>query len=394
MSTHLRKLHAGQAHPEPTAAPNLSFPTRYADILDRIAAIDPVRYGRSRNFLNGALTYLSPYLSRGVISTRQVYEVLQARGFTFDDKQKLASELGWRDYFQRVWEARGDELFTDLRQPQPGAQHHQLPRALPEARTGIAAVDGYLRQLPATGYLHNHLRMYVASLACCIGRAHWSAPAAWLYYHLLDGDLASNTCSWQWVAGAFASKQYYCNQENINHYTGSQQHHTYLDVAYSELPTLPVPPELQATVAPDLETPLPVTPTPIIDPARPLLLYNSYHLDPQWRADEPANRILLLEPSHFRRFPVSGAVLAFIQQLATDNIPGIQVFVGEVTELPHLADVPAIYTRQHPTTAHYPGIHDAHSWLVPEVAGYFPSFFSYWKKCEKVLRRQEVNDTV
>ncbi|MBD2716637.1 hypothetical protein KBK19_16455 [Microvirga sp. STR05] len=393
MSTHLHKLHAGQPHRETVAAPDISFPTRYQDILARVAAIDPVRYGRSRNFLNGAITYLSPYLSRGVISTRQVYEALLARGFSFDDMQQLASELGWRDFFQRVWEAKGDELFTDLRQPQPGVRHHQLPQALPEASTGIAAVDAHIERLYATGYLHNHLRMYIASLACTIGRAHWSAPAAWLYYHLLDGDLASNTCSWQWVAGAFSGKQYYCNQENINHYTGSQQRHTYLDVPYGELPTLPVPPPLQATVVPGFTTPLPVTPAPTIDPALPLLLYNSYHLDPQWRANEPANR-LLLEPSHFRRFPVSGAVLAFIQQLASDNIPGVQVVVGEVAELPHLRQVPAIYTRRHPSSAHYPGTHDARSWLVPEVGGYFPGFFTYWKKCEKVLRRQEVDGTM
>ncbi|SDY65441.1 FAD-binding domain-containing protein [Hymenobacter psychrophilus] len=390
MSSHLHKLHAGQTQSEAAAAPEISFPTRYEDIMARVAAIDPGRYGRSRNFLNGAITYLSPYLSRGVISTRQVYEALLARGFTFDDMQKLASELGWRDFFQRVWEAKGEELFTDLRQPQPGVAHRKLPVALPAASTGIAAVDAHIGQLYATGYLHNHLRLYVASLACNIGRAHWAAPAAWLYYHLLDGDLASNTCSWQWVAGAFSSKPYYCNQENINHYTGSQQRHTYLDVAYSTLPDLPVPPPLRATTAPDFTTLLPVTPAPVINPALPLLLYNSYHLDPQWRADEPANRVLLLEPSHFRRFPVSEAVLSFIQQLALDNIAGVQIFVGEVAELVPLAPESAMYTRQHPSSGHYPGTHDARAWLVPEVAGYFTGYFNYWKKCEKVLRRQEV----
>jgi deoxyribodipyrimidine photo-lyase len=64
------------------------FPTDYASILQRIMEIDPVKYAKTRNFLTGAVTYLSPYISRGVISTRQVYESLKARGTTHFTKWK------------------------------------------------------------------------------------------------------------------------------------------------------------------------------------------------------------------------------------------------------------------------------------------------------------------
>ena len=55
--------------------------------------------------------------------------------------------------------------------------------------------------------------MYIASIVCNIAKSHWKLPTKWFYYYLLDGDLASNNLSWQWVCGANSSKKYYANQE-------------------------------------------------------------------------------------------------------------------------------------------------------------------------------------
>lgn len=239
--------------------------------------------------------------------------------------------------------------------------------------------------------MHNHVRMYTASLACNIAGAHWSVPASWMYYHLLDGDIASNTCSWQWVAGAFSSKKYYANQENINRYTGSLQTNTFLSQPYEALVNCDVPETLQEAVPLHLSTPLPATLLPEIDTAKPILLYHPYHLDPAWRQHEAANRILVLEPSHYRRFPVGEQVLHFIIQLSK-NIEGCQVFTGEVAQLEAYVGaltgnnaVPSFITREHPAFGHFPGQKDNREWLSPAVNGYFPSFFSYWKKLEKHL---------
>nr|MCU0388996.1 hypothetical protein [Chitinophagaceae bacterium] len=362
------------------------FPTDYASVLQRILEIDPGKYAKSRNFMNGAVTYLSPYISRGVISTRQVYESLKGRGFKLYEMEKMVSELAWRDFFQRVWQAKGDAIFEDLRQAQPDVKHYLMPSALVKAGTGIDAIDKGIENLYESGYMHNHLRMYTASIACNIAGAHWKQPAQWLYYHLLDGDLASNHLSWQWVAGAFSSKKYYCNQENISKYSCSNQKRSYLAVDYAEFPLTSIPEPLQEKFGLDLQTPLPQTPVPSIDPTLPILLYNSYNLDPLWRKDETANRIMLLEPSHFAKYPVSEKVISFVVSLAEENIPGIQVFTSEANELPHLKQVPAIYSKEHPAFTHYPGIKDSRDWLVPEVSGYFQSFFNYWKKVEKYLK--------
>jgi deoxyribodipyrimidine photo-lyase len=366
------------------------FPTGYKEIIKKMNAIDAIAYSKSRNFITGAVTYLSPYISRGVISTRQVAAVIEDKGYTKEQSEKLIQELAWRDYFQRVWQHLEDDMFEDIRHRYTGVQHRSMPAAIINANTGIDVIDKGIITLFETGYMHNHLRMYTASITCNIARANWQLPAQWMYYHLLDGDLASNTCSWQWVAGSFSSKQYYCNQENINKYTSSKQTGTFLDTSYEALPNIEIPSILKETTALKLETKLPEKVIPVIDMSLPLLIYTSYNLDPIWKQDINANRILLLEPSHFKRFPVSEKVISFILSLVK-NIKGIQVFAGELNEIPFLSKLPAVYSKEHPLTTHFPGSKEERDWLFPEVTGFHNSFFSYWKKClryrnEKLLQ--------
>ncbi len=367
--------------------PQVTFPTDYPSILERVEKIDPLLYGKTRNFVDGAVTYLSPYISRGVISVKQVQERILAKGYPPAAIEKFLQELAWREYFQRVWQAKGEALFADLKQPQADVQHTKMISALVEASTGIEAIDKAIKLFYETGYLHNHVRMYVASIACNIGKGHWHMPAKWMYYHLLDGDLASNSCSWQWVAGAFASKKYYCNQENINRYTYSHQQNTFLDVPTYTLPTLPIPASLRHTTNWNETTLLPTLPIPAIDIIKPTFIYNAYNLDPLWHQGEDGNRILLLEPSHFKQYPVSTKVIDFVIKLSR-NIANCQVLVGEVTELANLYEpsplkVNGLVSKEHPAFVHYPGIKEPRDWLYPSVSGYHSSFFSYWKQCQK-----------
>jgi deoxyribodipyrimidine photo-lyase len=366
---------------------HIQFPTYYASVLARIDEIDPLVYGRTRNFIDGAVTYLSPYISRGVISVRQVQQAVLSRGYKPYQIEKFLQELAWREYFQRVWQAKGDSLFSNLKQPQQRVSHHEMIDAVVQAKTGISSIDLLLNQFYETGYMHNHVRMYVASMVCNIGQAHWLAPSQWMYYHLLDGDLASNTCSWQWVAGAFASKPYYCNQENINRFTHSDQYQTFLDLPMDTLPNAPIPDVLRATTAYAWQTNLPKTDVFDLDVTKPTLVYNSYNMDPLWRKDENVNRVLLLEPSHFQKYPVSDRVIQFILGLS-QNIPNIKIVVGEIADLISCYVDTAlggngIISKEHPAFVHYSGQQDARDWLYPHVTGYYPSFFGYWKKCSK-----------
>ncbi len=359
------------------------FTTDYKKILEQIECIDPKKYAKTRNYIDGAVTYLSPYLSRGVISLAQVKNSILKKYKPYE-AEKLLQELAWREYWQRVWENIGDKIFTDIKQPQPNVAHFKMVTALENATTGISAIDLSIQQLHTTGYMHNHCRMYTASIACNIANAYWLTPSKWMYYHLLDGDLASNSLSWQWVASSFSSKKYYCNQENINKYTGSNQRNTFLDVSYEDLPTMEIPEILQHKSNFVGVTSLPIKVNINIDNALPVLVYNSYNVDTVWHSNENANRVLLLEPSHFNNFPVSDRVLSFVIDLAK-NVEGIQVFVGEFYELQQQVNGAKIYFKKHPAFTHYKGIAENYDYMFPQVSGYFNSFFSYWKKCEKFL---------
>lgn len=369
---------------------NIQFPTEYEFILERIESIDPIKYAQTRNFLNGRITYLSPYISRGVISLNQVLNSLLKKGYPINAAQKLIQELAWREYYQRVWEVKNELIWDDLKQQQLDVMHHSMLSALQNGETGIHAIDDEIKNFKNSGYLHNHFRMYLASIACNIGKAHWLQPSKWMYYYLLDGDIASNNCSWQWVAGAFSSKKYYCNQENINKYSFSNQTGSFLDKPYEAMVDMPIPPSLMETKNLLLKTNLPKTDLPIIDIHIPTLIYNSYNIDPSWRNSENVNRILLLEPSHFEKYPVSEKVIEFIIDLSK-NIKGIQLYVGEISAIEniytsaHIDPNKNIISKQHPAFAYYTGIKDDYEWMFPSVSGYYPSFFSYWKKCEKVL---------
>jgi deoxyribodipyrimidine photo-lyase len=364
----------------------MPFTTDYKAILAAIDNIDPIAYGKTRNFIDGAVTRLSPYISRGVVSTRFIMERTLERGFRPAQIQKFLQELAWRDYFQRVAIANPDLLEKDILQPQPRRQKQGMPVSVNKASTRILGIDQAIRDLYETGYMHNHCRMYTASVICNIGRYGWETPAKWMYYHLLDADFASNACSWQWVAGAFSRKLYFANQENINKYCRTNQRGTFLDVDYTHIEHISAPEILADTESPTFETELPTTAIPQIDPSKPILIYNIYQLDPEWRKDEDANRILLLEPSHFKRLPVCDRTLKFALDLGT-NIPGLQVFVGEFDELMRLTNSNNIRFKEHPLFNHYKGLQDDRDWMFPDVTAASGGFFGFWKKCERQLQK-------
>lgn len=361
------------------------FTTKIEEILERVENIDPIKYGKTRNFLDGAITKLSPYISRGVISTKYVLEKTLAKNYKFYEIEKFVMELAWRDYFQNVWLTKN--IDEEIKQPQTDVENTSMPKAILEANTGIEAVDQAINDLYDTGYVHNHLRMYISSVTCNIAKSDWKIPAKWFYYHLLDADWASNACSWQWTCAAFSNKKYYANQENINKYCGTNQRGTFLDVDYSEFPELEIPEILKETEIPVLRTILPKTEPLEIDSSLPTLIYNFYNLDPFWKSDIQANRILLLEPTHFDKYPVSEKTINFTLKLA-ENIQRIQIFTGEFAQLKAQQNLSEIYFKEHPTVAHYEGVKEERDWMFPEIRGYFPSFFNHWKKCEKIIKRR------
>lgn len=362
-----------------------TFSTDKVDISQLLSDINPADYARTRNYLDGAVTYLSPYISRGVLSTKMVFDHLKKQNYAWEEVEKLVQELAWRDFFQLVWMRLGADINYDIKQAQEQVKRHDLPQALLRAETGIDAIDQGILNLQETGYLHNHVRMYIAALACNIGRYHWREPARWMYYHLLDADWASNACSWQWVAGAFSQKKYFANQENISKYTASNQKGTYLDVSYEEINEVGIPGQLIQGQQVKWCTILPKNEANFhLNPDIPTLIYNWYNLDFNWHGEVEANRVLLLEPSVFEQYPICEKSIQFMLDLS-QNITGMQVFVGEFEELEEfLGSSPCIF-KEHPLNK-YRGTEEQRDFLTAIPKKQFNGFFGFWKSIEKQLR--------
>lgn len=359
----------------------LEFATDYLSILEKIDRIDPIEYGKSRNYIDGAVTYLSPYISRGVISTKQVLEAVLKKGYKLSEIESFAKELCWRDYFQRV--AQTKDLTKEIKQAQHPISNYEIPTQIINANTGIDGIDNAIKQLYQTGYMHNHCRMYTASLVCNLANSNWLLPAKWMYYHLLDGDWASNACSWQWVAAANSSKKYYANQENINKYTQTNQLDTYLDKSYDELTIMDTPKELLVTQHYAFELELPETNINNFNKELPTYIYNYYNLDPLWHKETKGNRILLIEPSKFEQYPVSKKCIDFMLALSK-NIDDMQIYVGSFSAFQNEYTSENIYYKEHPFNTEYTGNQEERDWIVEEVTGYYPSFFAYWKQVENI----------
>jgi deoxyribodipyrimidine photo-lyase len=204
----------------------------------RLAAVDAAAYARTRNALDGAVTRLSPYLTHGILSLREVYEAVHTK-HPLPAQHKLVFELGWRAYWHHVWSHLGDGVHQPIHTgllPESAYQPH-MPADVLEARTGVPAIDLAVRELYETGYVHNHARMWLASYVVHLRKVHWHAGAQWMLGHLLDGDVASNHLSWQWVAGTGSSKPYLFNADNVAKYASAHWHSpdTAIDTSYQAL---------------------------------------------------------------------------------------------------------------------------------------------------------------
>lgn len=113
-----------------------NFPVTMEKIKDRVSQIDPVAYASTRNYKNGNITKLSPYISRGVISTRFVFDRILNLDLSWNKIEKLVQELAWRDYWQQVWKSRGNDINKDLKRKQENVEHFQMPLSIIKASTG------------------------------------------------------------------------------------------------------------------------------------------------------------------------------------------------------------------------------------------------------------------
>jgi deoxyribodipyrimidine photo-lyase len=174
--------------------------------LARFAAKALGRYDADRNLpgIEGS-SGLSPHLRWGEVSPRQVWHAARAAGATASGTETFLKEILWREFaYHLLWHqpTMPDRPLRAEFETFPWAENPALLRAWQRGQTGYPIVDAGMRQLWQTGWMHNRVRMIVASFLVKHLLQPWQAGEAWFWDTLVDADLASNSASWQWVAGS------------------------------------------------------------------------------------------------------------------------------------------------------------------------------------------------
>ncbi len=314
-------------------------PSRTA-ALARLAAFVPTagqHYAAGRNTDPGptqpsAVSKLSPYLRYRLLTEREVVAaVLDRHGLAAADK--FVQEVLWRTYWKGWLEMRPIVWARFIEERDRQRQAISDARAIDAAEggtTGIAGFDDWARALVATGYLHNHARMWFASIWIFTLRLPWALGADFFLRHLIDADAASNTLSWRWVAGLqTVGKTYLATADNIARHTNGR----FVPVGLArEAVALIEPPVGPAQALPDRPQP--------VSGARSLLLVTHEDMHP--------------ESLLFGDVPIEAAVLSYGTDLlwgdrarafvrsATDDVGGrVRAHYGCATDpvAPLTADV-------------------------------------------------------
>ena len=184
-------------------------------------------YAQGRNFDRGLgahrdVSMLSAYIRRRLITEQEVIATaIKAQGA--EASAKFIDEVIWRSYFKgwleqrpEIWDSYAGGLRQDLAELDADAGLRHAVQAAETAQTGLAYFDSWAAELVETGYLHNHARMWFASIWIFTLKLPWRLGADFFLRNLLDGDPASNTLSWRWVAGLHTrGKPYVAQADNI-----------------------------------------------------------------------------------------------------------------------------------------------------------------------------------
>ncbi len=180
-------------------------------------------YGRERNFVrpgHPAVSRLSPLLRHRLLLEREVADAA-IRRHGCGRVEKFVQEVYWRRYW-KAWLSLRPQVWREaIAYPEPRRDTAEGARALDveSGKSGNAVIDRFSRELVATGYLHNHARMWFAAWWIHRAGLPWQWGAAFFMSHLLDGDPASNTLSWRWVAGLQTpGKTYLARRGNLEKY--------------------------------------------------------------------------------------------------------------------------------------------------------------------------------
>ncbi len=300
------------------------------DALDQLHAFAPAmgrRYASGRNYDRGAgqhkaVSTLSPYVRRRLVTEDELVRTAIAE-HGLDGAEKFVQEVFWRGYFKgwlerrpSIWSDYIHGLDADIAVLDTDRRLRKSYETACNGTTGLDFMDAWAEELIETGYLHNHARMWFASVWIFTLELPWRLGADFFYRHLLDGDPASNTLGWRWVAGLHTrGKAYQAQAWNIAKFTNQRFSPRDIDLAASIDPLDHTEPDGLPSVTPVRAA---TEPAPLLPTA--LLITED---DCKLEDFAPANFSLVgaatLASSHLRSpLPVSDLVVDFEARALTD----------------------------------------------------------------------------
>jgi hypothetical protein len=187
-------------------------------------------YSKLRNFDFGPdnrsnISCLSPYITHGVISELEVIDK-SLKKFSFAKNEKFIQEVLWRVYWKGWLELRPNvwsDYLMELDKVKNEFKNNQSYLDAIEGKTNVDCFNQWVIELKESNYLHNHTRMWFASIWIFTLELPWQLGAEFFMQHLYDGDTASNTLGWRWVAGVQTQgKHYLASEWNINKFTNNR----------------------------------------------------------------------------------------------------------------------------------------------------------------------------
>ena len=211
----------------------MNFEPSRAKALDRLESFvenNLAEYSKLRNFDFGPekrsnVSCLSPYITHGIINEKEVIKKSLSK-FSFSKNEKFIQEVLWRTYWKGWLELRPNvwsDYLIELSKIKKEFKNNQNYLDAIEAKTNVECFNSWVNELKDNNYLHNHTRMWFASIWIFTLELPWQLGAEFFMQHLYDGDAASNTLGWRWVAGVQTQgKHYLASEWNIKKFTNNR----------------------------------------------------------------------------------------------------------------------------------------------------------------------------
>ena len=291
--------------------------------LDRFVERNLSDYSKLRNFDFGPdkrsnVSCLSPYITHGVLNEVEIIKKSLAK-YSFNKNEKFIQEVLWRTYWKGWLELRpsvwSDYIISLNSIREKYKENINYLKAI-EGKTNIECFDEWVKELKTHNYLHNHTRMWFASIWIFTLDLPWQLGAEFFLKHLYDGDAASNTLGWRWVAGIQTQgKHYLASEWNIKKFTNNR----FQNIKLNEN----APPKMADKTYSIIKNDF-INPT--INEDKTLIIFeNSLSFEISNLKEFKFNKIILVVNSNeFRQVKLSDNVIKFKSELINDQLERIE----------------------------------------------------------------------